>query len=359
MYAKRCEMLKKSFSYFLPIVCIFIACFLLASYYLPNTLSLNTLSADKKYRIAIITNTIKPHDVVNATAVKVLNDLLREHDFELIHITTDESFKWVNAVSDIHEENPIDLLVGTGWEASEMFPIIESKYDDLHFLVIDNKLTFSAIKSVYFTRFECSYILGAMMATAFPEENIFGFIGNFDTAYSEIQLNGYTEGLLSVNPKAQVQADFTKNYDNDTLAYELIKQQHEFGITFVMSTLSPKANAGVYKYAQEAMNAGNPIYTNGMDIDQTSKERPFILTSIVKNIELGMRIGINDIFRNGYDTKNIKLGLFDNGSNVLFASTHYANFHNTDIITEKVMEIGHKTADNIKGRYLIFPNTPD
>lgn len=350
-------MSKKNLSYILLTIFICIICFATV-YYFPKALSLDSLGTEKKYRIAIITNEINLHDEVNAIAVKVLNDLLREHKFELLHIIAQESYSWVNAVTDIHEETPLDLLVGTGWEASEMFPIIQSKYDDLHFLVVDNKLTFSEIKSVYYTRFECSYILAAMIATAFPEENIFGFIGNFDTAYSEIQLNGFTEGLRSINPKAQVQTDFTKSYDNDALAYELIKQQHGFGIKFVMSTLSPKANIGVYQYAHEAMEAGNPIYTNGIDIDQTSKERPFILTSIVKNIELGMRIAINDIFRNGYNTKNIKLAPFENGSDVLLASTYYANYHNTEIITENVIQIGQKTAESIENRHLTFPLIP-
>lgn len=319
--------------------------------------AINIFETNKKYRIAIITNTIQSYDMVNRTAVKVLNDLLKEHDFELIHLEAKESYEWVNIVSDMHDTNKLDLLVGTGWEASEMFPIIESKYHDLNFLVIDNKVTFSEIKSVYFSRFECSYIMGAMVATAFPHENIFGFIGNFDTAYSEIHLNGFTEGLISVNPKAKVQADYTKSYDNGALAYEIIKQQNELGIKFVMSTLSPKANVGVYTYAKEAKEAGNPIYTNCMDIDETSKEKSFIITGMIKNIELAMRIAINDIFRNGFNTQNIKLGLYENGSDVLLASTHYANYHNKNIITDKVIEVGEKTVEAIKNRHLRFANT--
>lgn len=128
---------------------------------------------EKNYRIAIATNTIEKRDFINISSVRVLEELAEEYGFELIHIECSGNFEWVYHVGEFHEEKKLDLLIGVGWEASEIFLIIHSKYDDLNCLVIDNRVPFSYIKSVYFSRFDCSYIIGAMMATDFPNEKIF------------------------------------------------------------------------------------------------------------------------------------------------------------------------------------------
>lgn len=334
-------MLKKKALYIL-IVFLISALSLLVMYFsmsksFPIT---NIMHKTSKYRIAIASNPIKTKTTVNSLAIKILQELSDEFEFEFIQIESGDNFEWVYSVGEIHEKKPLDLLVGVGWEASEFFPIIHSRYEDLQYVVLDNKVEFPYGKSVYFASYDCSYIIGAMMATAFPKEDVFGFISNFETGYTNAYLNGYKDGLRSVRPNILVSSVYTKNYDKASTAYELTKEQNEFGIKVLMSTLSTKANEGVYKYAKESEATDNPIYTTCLGTDETAESMSFILTGITENIELALRLVISDFIYHGFNLNEVKLELANNGADVLFASTQDVRYRNEKIITDEVIAAG-------------------
>lgn len=309
-----------------------------------------SLSQNAKYRIAIASNPNKHKTSINAIAVNILKELSKEYAFEFIQIESSDSFDWVYAVGEIHEKNPLDLLIGVGWEASELFPIIHSRYDDLHYIILDNQVEFPYGKSVFFSRYDCSFLIGVMMATAFPEENVFGFISHFETLYTHNYIEGFSDGLKAINPKALVSPVFTKNYDNATIAYELTKEQNEFGIKVMMSTLSPQANEGVYKYAKESEQTQNPMYTTCLGVDETAENKPYILTGIIDNVELALRLVLSDFFYHGYNLKSMELGFYENATDVLFASTQDAHYRNEKIITDEVIRAGKKALEYIEAR---------
>ena len=66
-----------------------------------------------------------------------------------------------------------------------------------------------------------THLLGTMMATAFPEENKFGYICSYQTQATYKYRYGYSEGVLSVNPDAEFMYNYTNSYADTTLAYEL------------------------------------------------------------------------------------------------------------------------------------------
>lgn len=76
---------------------------------------------DKPCRIAIASSPIKHKTSTNSIAVNILRELSEEYDFEFIQIDSGDNFEWMYAVGEIHENNPLDLLIGVGWEASEFF----------------------------------------------------------------------------------------------------------------------------------------------------------------------------------------------------------------------------------------------
>lgn len=341
-------MLKKIISY-LSLIVFLIAAFFVASYYFPATFSLSNKAPEEKMpRIAIATNTTKYKDAITLRAVSTLQNLAQEYNFEYIQISNNDNYDWLYNIEEVHKKAPLDLLIGIGWEASEIFPIILSKYDDLHSVVIDNKIYFTDVKGVYFSRYNCSYIIGAMMAAAFPEENIFGYISNFETAFTGLYLKGYIDGLRSINPKAEVISSYTNNYARDDLAYKLMQNQHKQGIKFVMSTLSSMANKGLYAYAKEYIDTNKPIYTTCIGVDETSKNAPFILTGITINIELALRLIISDFLENGFNSEPLTLDFSTDGAHVLFASTQDVHYRNTQIITDEVINIGKNALKHLK-----------
>ena len=67
-----------------------------------------------------------------------------------------------------------------------------------------------------------------MMATAFPEENKFGYICSYQTQATYKYRYGYSEGVLSVNPDAEFMYNYTNSYADTTLAYEYALQQQNY-----------------------------------------------------------------------------------------------------------------------------------
>lgn len=213
---------------------------------------------------------------------------------------------------------------------------------------MDNKVEFPYAKNVYFSRYDCAYLIGAMMATAFPHENVFGFISNFQTVYTDMYVDGFKAGLQSIRPKTNVSSVYTKSYNNDEIAYQLIKEQNIFGINVFMSTLSPQSNEGVYRYAKENEKSDKPIYTTCLGVDETAPNNPYILTGITENIELALRLVISEFFYHGHNLNTVQLGLADNGADVLFATTQDVNYRNEKIMTESVIAADKRAYQQVK-----------
>lgn len=339
-------MKNKIIIYVLPLSFICMLCFFTVSCCSPNT-SFYHMETQKKYRIAIATNPNRHMTCINTDAINALKKLSLECDFDFVHIECPHKNDWVENVGKIHEQTPIDVLIGVSWEGSEFFPIIQSKYEDIHYIVLDNKIASSDIKSIQFSRYESAYIVGAMIGTAFPDENLFGFIASFETNYTNTFLQGYTDGLHSVNPNINVEADYTHNYDSEEMAYDIAKVQQELGIKFTLSILSTIANAGVYKLAQESINTETPIYMASRGSDKTQEDTPFILTGITINVKQALREVVNDFIAHGFNTNPLTLGVHNEGTEVLLLNADNTHYRNEKIMTDDVIKAGQKALEFI------------
>ena len=96
-----------------------------------------------------------------------------------------------------------DLIIGLGWQAADSFGTLADANPDIKYAVIDTVCSNDAVTSIGFKEWEGAYVLGTMMATAFPEENKFGYICSYQTQATYKYRYGYSEGVLSVNPDAE------------------------------------------------------------------------------------------------------------------------------------------------------------
>lgn len=320
-------------------------------YFFINEAHYESVDNDEVIRIALATNTIKSRDYFNISAQQALEKLSQKYKFEFVHIANESNYDWVYNIEEVHAQKKLDLVIGVGWQAGEIFPVLHSKNEEIKLIAIDSMLDFGDLKSVQFSRAEGAYIIGAMMATAFPDDLIFGFIGNHETVYGLTYLDGFTKGLQSINPEIRVLASFTKSYENASRAYELAKEQGSLGINFTLTSLSPVANMGIYAYAREREQTDKLFYTSCMEIDETSKERPFILTGIVKNMDLALQVLIEDFLKNGYTAERLNFGISNNGIDVICANTLHVNYRNEKIITDEVIKAG-----KLATRYVINQN---
>lgn len=240
-----------------------------------------------------------------------------------------------------------DLVIGIGWKAGDPFSILADEFEDVKFAIVDTVSPNEKVTSIGFNEAEGNYVLGVMIGTAFPDEELYGYIGNFQTQANYKYRYGYTEGVKSVNPDAEFIVNFTDSYTDTSLTYEFAVQQQAAGASVIMGSVSSSANEGIYQAALELAANGKPIYTTGLSIDQTTADNPYIIGGTLKNTGV-----ITEYIISGYldgtlaDGPQI-LSLKENAFGVVHVTTESANYLNTDVITPEAIAAAKAVADKI------------
>lgn len=305
-----------------------------------------------KHKIALITDPIGTEQFI-LQAYHEMEKMSEEYGFEWSSIECADMAQWTeNSEAASHEG--YDLIIGLGWQAADPFATLADQNPDIRYVVIDTVCANDKVTSIGFREWEGAYVLGAMMATAFPEETKFGYISSFQTQATYKYRYGYSEGVLSVNPDAEFMYNFINSYADTTLAYEYALQQQSAGCTVIMGGAAASANAGIYQAALELAEQGKTIYTTGLSVDQTTEENPYILGGLLKNTGSCTRTVVEAFLNGTLEGGAQLLGLKENAFGVVYITTESENYRNTEIITDEVIAVGKAVADKIISGELII-----
>ena len=245
-----------------------------------------------KLNIALISDTIGTEQFI-LQAYEALKEASETYGFKMTSIECTDTAAW--------EENTIaasnegyDLIIGIGWQAADPFSDAADRFPDTKYAVIDTTASNEKVTSFGFDEAQGSYVLGAMVGTAFPNESLYGYVASFQTQATYKYRYGFAEGVKSVNPNAKFMYNYTNSYNDTNLAYEYTLQQKAAGANFIFGGVSASANSGIYQAAQELTKKGTPIYTTGLSVDQTTSENPSIISGLLKNTGAVMNTIINE-----------------------------------------------------------------
>lgn len=311
-----------------------------------------TTDGKSAHKIALITDTIGTEQFI-LQAYHEMEALGKEYGFEWSSIECADTAQWAENTEAASHEG-YDLIIGLGWQAADPFSTQAEQNPNIRYAVIDTTCPNEAVTSIGFKEWEGAYVLGAMMATAFPEENLFGYICSYQTQATYKYRYGYSEGVLSVNPNAEFMYNYVNSYADTSLAYEYAFQQQSAGCTVIMGGASASSNAGIYQAALELGNQGKAIYTTGLSVDQTTEENPYILGGLLKNTGACTRNIVENFLNGSLEGGSQLLGLKENAFGVVYVTTESENYRNTDIITDEVVAAGHTVADQIINEDLII-----
>ena len=297
-----------------------------------------------KLRVAMVSDTVGTEQFI-LQAVNALKDSAAKNDFEYTVMETSDSSMYLEKGQAAAEEG-YDLVIGVGWAAAEPFSEIADQYPDTHFAVIDALATNENVTSIGYNESEGAYILGAMAATAFADDNTFGHISSFQNYASYKYRWGFEQGLLSVNPNAKVIVNFTDSFSDTTKVYEFAQQQFAAGANFIMGGVAASANQGLYQAALEKANDDRHIYTSGLSVDQTTADNPYLVLGLLKNTGDTTNFIIDNYLAGTLDRGPIVLGVKENGFGV-YHITKEMGYINTDIVTDEVIAAGNAAKDKI------------
>lgn len=203
-----------------------------------------------------------------------------------------------------------DLIIGLGFSLQEALETIAPKYPDTSFVLMDSVSDVPNIYNVTFKEDEGSFLLGALAAMK-TKSNVVGFIGGLDTPLIQKFEKGFTEGVKSQNPEAQVLSTYANSFGDDKLGASIAKDMIANGADFIY----PAAGFTGVGAILEAQNAG--IYSFGVDSDQYYLAENSIVTSMLKQVNIAIFNTIKEFVDTGkLSEKNTVLGIKENGVNL-------------------------------------------
>lgn len=306
-------------------------------------------SADSKrntdFKMAMISSEIGSEEF-NLSAYNAMMEAAEEYGFDCISIECTDTTAWEENIMAVSQEE-YDLVVGVGWNTAEPIAKAADQFSNVTYAVIDTICKNDRVTSITFREEEGAYVEGIMLATAFPKDELYGYVCSYQTQATYKYRYGYEEGIKAVNPDAKMIYNYVNSYTDTSMVYEYAMQQKAAGCNVVIGGISSAANNGIYQACLELGDKGTPIYTTGLSVDQTTKDNPYILGGLLKNTGVCMTdIIVNYIdgtLKPGEQSGGLKEGMFG----VVFATTDGGNYLNEEIFTEDVIQAGKYAVENI------------
>ena len=305
----------------------------------------DTAGSEKSFKMAMVSSELGS-EAFNLNAYNAMNEMAAENNFECIAVECTDTAAWEENIMALSQEG-YDLIVGVGWSAAEAMAKAADTYPDVSYALIDSVCENDRVASITFREQEGAYVEGVMLATAFPDDDLFGYVCSYQTPSTYKYRYGYEQGIKSVNPDAKVIYNYTNSYNDTSMVYEYAIQQQAAGCNVVIGGVSSAANPGIYQACMELAEKGTPIYTTGLSVDQTTSDNPYILGGLLKNTGVCMKSVIEDYMNGSLEGGEQAGGLAEDMFGVLYVTTDDANYRNTDIFTDEVIQAGKNAADKI------------
>jgi basic membrane protein A len=216
-------------------------------------------------------------------------------------------------------ERGYDLIIGIGFAQAPIMKNVARDYPNVKFAIIDGVIDMPNVASLLFREHEGSFLVG-MIAGSMSKTNKVGFVGGMDIPLIHRFETGYTEGARYANPKIEVYKNYVGVTDgawnNPGKGKELAKAQIERGADIVFQAAG-NSGLGVFDAAEEASadggQPGSTKYAIGVDSNQNWVKPGFILTSMVKRVDVAVYDTVKDLVEGRFNGGIHLFGLDNDG----------------------------------------------
>ena len=270
----------------------------------------------------------------------------------LVHIWQDRGVAFVvesapesSGYSDTFErliEKGVNIIVASnGIHMKDEVDAMARKYPEVKFIVIDTeaKEYLPNVAAITFRQHEGAYLVGALAAMQ-TKTNKIAMIGAEPTEVVVEYFMGFEAGAKKINPKIEIILEYINKYDSKVSPYanpivadvvaDALYKRHNVDIIFQVSGGS---SSGIFNAAIE-----NKKYVIGSDIDQDYLAPSYILTSLLKRIDIGIETVITKILDGQFENRVYTMGLKDGG--IALSEMAFTR----DIISQKTLD----TIDNLR-----------
>jgi basic membrane protein A len=236
-------------------------------------------------------------------------------------------------------QKDFDLIIGIGFAQKEPIAKVAAQFPKKHFALVDSRVDTPNVRSLMFEEHEGAYIIGSIAAMTSKTGKI-GFVGGMDVPLIRRFAMGYEAGAKKINPQISVLANYcgvtSEAWNNPPKGKELALAQYDAGADIIFAAAGA-SGVGVFDAAEERKK-----FAIGVDSNQNWVKPGFILTSMLKRVDLAVFKVIEEAKAGKFTAGLKRFGLADKG--VDYAVDQY----NEKILTESV----RKRADELKAEII-------
>lgn len=251
-------------------------------------------------------------------------------------------------------EEGADLIIGGGWQAADSISKIAAEYPDrADYALIDSVVDTENVKCISYREQEGAYLIGKIAGMVTDDDtDRFGAIHVSQSASSFKWRWGYMEGVKSERPDAKFIFNYVGSYNDPAKAKEYAIQQYEQGCRFINSAAAG-GDKGVFEAAKE-----KGFYTSGQDVDLTSPDNPWIVTSQIKDTYATVEYLADQYFSGKWTAENESLGTAEGTIGAVFV-THETENPRSSKLTDEDIKVLKETVEKIKNKELDLSEVPD
>ena len=205
-------------------------------------------------------------------------------------------------------EEGADLIICMGGQGSQAINAIANEFPDkCKYVLVDDEIDNDNVKCISYKEQEGAYLIGliAGYATQNKDANVheYGMVHVSQGQSSYKWRYAYMEGIKSIDPDSNFTANFVGSYSDPGKAKEFALQQATKGCVFINSAAAG-GDSGTFEAAKE-----KGFYTSGQDVDLTSTDNEFIITSQLKNTGKTCELIVESFLDGSLDTTNETWGI--------------------------------------------------
>jgi basic membrane protein A len=202
-------------------------------------------------------------------------------------------------------EGGYDLVIILSGQQKQAASKVIPEYPDQKFAIIDFSLPDNP-KNVYSTLFapnEGSFLAGAAAAMFTTQtqidgvnpEKIVGWISGIETPLINDFYGGFKQGVAYIDPEVRILQAFAGSFTDPLKGKELALSQYEQGADIIMNVASA-TGIGILDAAAEQKK-----FAIGVDLNQDDLKPGYILTSMLKNVDMAAYLFIESIVKGTYE----------------------------------------------------------
>jgi basic membrane protein A len=261
-----------------------------------------------------------------------------------------------SAIESYAAEGKYDLVIGIGFTATDGILASATAHTDVNFMIVDSVVDLPNVASIVFSEHEGSFLAGALAAMVSDNEDI-GFLGGLDIPLINKFLAGYRQGARFINPDIVVRHDYSPTpaspWTDPDGGKAVAENFIELGSDVIYSAAGG-TGIGVMTAAKEQSTADKKIYAIGVDSNQDHIEEGYVLTSMIKRVDVAVYNQIESIVDGTWDNGLTVLDLAAGGVGIteMEFTQDEANAEYEDGVT-RMDKIDELTADIIDGTIVV------